>query len=51
VWVVHTLDRYIEGRTPDLMRMLRAECVVQQVFRGTVGDGDVTVCVAPPVGS
>lgn len=49
VWVLHTLDRYIEGRTPDLMAVLRTECVAQHVFRGTVGDGDVTVCVAPPI--
>lgn len=49
VWVVYTLKAYIESRTPDLMSALRTECAVARVFRGTVGDGDVTVCTAAPV--
>lgn len=48
VWVLYTLERYIE---PDLMQMLRSECVPARVFRGTVGGGDVTVCVAQPISS
>jgi uncharacterized membrane protein len=44
VWVLYTLEGYIEGSTPDLMAELRADCAPAQVFRSTVGNGDVTVC-------
>jgi hypothetical protein len=44
MWVLYTLERYIEARAPDLMRTLRTECAHEAVFRGTVGQGDVTVC-------
>lgn len=51
VWVLHTLDESIEAELPDLMRVLRADCAVARSFRGTLGqgNGDVTVCAAPPV--
>lgn len=49
IWVLYTLERYIENRAPDLMRTLRSECGAGAVFRGTVGQGDVTVCVVHPV--
>jgi mannosyltransferase len=48
VWVVYTLAEYIETGAPDLMRTLRDECAVEQVFRGTVAGGNVTVCTLPP---
>ncbi len=51
VWVLYTLENYIQLRTPDLMDTLRKDCAVQGVFRGTVGGGDVTVCAAAPVGA
>jgi mannosyltransferase len=51
VWVVYTLNSYIENDTPDLMDSLRRDCAVAGVFRGTVADGDVTVCTAPPLNS
>lgn len=47
VWVLHTLDSYIETETPDLMALLRTECTAVQVFPGTLGDGSVTVCTMP----
>jgi mannosyltransferase len=47
VWVAYTLADYIEAGTPDLMRALREECSVAEVFRGTVAGGDLTVCVLP----
>ncbi len=50
VWVLYTLERYIESRTPDLMQTLRDECTEAGVFRGTLGNGDITVCVIPPAG-
>ena len=49
VWVLHTLARNMEAGAPDLRQTLRDECSVAGVFRGTVADGDVTVCSLPPV--
>lgn len=49
VWVLYTLEGYIDVRTPDLMDTLRKDCAVQGVFRGTVGNADVKVCAAPPI--
>jgi hypothetical protein len=49
VWVLYTLKRYVERETPDIMNALRTECVVKGVFRGTVGDGEVTVCEMEPI--
>ena len=46
VWVLYTLEGYIASQTPDLMQALRADCAPVQVFRGTVGNGDITVCMA-----
>jgi mannosyltransferase len=48
VWVIYTLAEYIEADAPDLMRTLREECPVSQVFRGTVAGGNVTVCTLAP---
>ena len=48
VWVIYSLPEYIEVATPDLMRLLRNECKLAGVFRGTVAGGDVTVCTLPP---
>ena len=49
VWVLYTIPEYIEASDPELMRTLRTECAVEGVFRGTVGGGDITACVLPPV--
>jgi mannosyltransferase len=49
IWVLYTLKRYVERETPDIMNALRTECVVKGVFRGTVGDGEVTVCEMEPI--
>ena len=48
VWVVYTLAEYIEAGAPDLLRTLRDECSVAEVFRGTVAGGNVTVCSLSP---
>lgn len=47
VWGLYTLEDYIAISAPDLMQAIRAECKVEGVFRGTVGNGDVTVCAFP----
>jgi hypothetical protein len=49
VWVLYTLESYIENDSPDLMRALRTHCREAAVFRGTVGSGDVTACAVPPL--
>lgn len=49
VWMIYTLGEYIEADAPDLMRTLRDDCRVVEVFRGTVAGGDVTVCTLTPV--
>jgi mannosyltransferase len=48
VWMIYTLAEYIEADAPDLMRTLRDDCLVAEVFRGTVAGGDVTVCTLAP---
>jgi uncharacterized membrane protein len=45
VWVLSTFPRYIAARTPELARVLDAECGAIRVFRGTVSGGDIQVCV------
>jgi 4-amino-4-deoxy-L-arabinose transferase-like glycosyltransferase len=47
VWVLYTMAGYISLQAPALMKNLREECSEAGVFRGTVGGGDITVCVAP----
>jgi hypothetical protein len=49
VWVLYTLEGYIEMRRPEVMQTLRRQCANATVFRGTLGNGDVTVCVLAPV--
>jgi len=44
-WVVYTLPRYLEHSAPELMQMIRQECSPARVFRGTVGGGDIVVCI------
>ncbi len=46
-WLLYTLPRYIEAGTPDLMAGLRRVCPAPEIFRGTVGGGDVMVCHVP----
>lgn len=45
VWVVYTFPRYVEGETPDLMAAIRRDCTAKKVFPGTVGGGEITVCL------
>ena len=49
VWVLYTLERYIAARSPQLMLAIREDCAPEAVFRGTVGQGDVTVCRTQPI--
>ncbi|MEQ1896963.1 MAG: glycosyltransferase family 39 protein [Vicinamibacterales bacterium] len=44
-WVLYTFERYLESGAPEVAAVVRRECSRQQVFRGTVGGGDIVVCV------
>ncbi|MEZ5498937.1 MAG: glycosyltransferase family 39 protein [Steroidobacteraceae bacterium] len=48
VWVVYTLAMYIAAEDPQLMRVLNEDCRQRQRFRGTLGGGDLYVCVLEP---
>lgn len=48
VWVLSTFPRYIEASTPAIAALLRAECPAPRVFPGTVGGGDIHVCLLDP---
>src|SRR5579863_114700 len=48
VWVLYTFPMYVERKMPGLMDAIRRECTPQQVFPGTVGGGDIVVCVIEP---
>ena len=50
VWIVYTMPRYLPGSSPGVMEMIRKEFTVIQVFRGTLGDGDVYVAGFYPPG-
>jgi hypothetical protein len=48
VWVLYTFPMYLERKTPSLMAAIQSECATKQVFPGTVGGGDIVVCVIEP---
>jgi uncharacterized membrane protein YuzA (DUF378 family) len=48
VWLVYTFPRYLALEAPAVIETIRAECGNAVKFDGTVGDGDVFVCVLPP---
>jgi uncharacterized membrane protein len=45
VWLIYTLPRYLP---PALLESIRSKFTVIRVFRGTVGDGDVSVAKFQP---
>ena len=47
VWALYTLEGYLASEAPELMGALRAECVVEGRFPGTLNNGQITVCVMP----
>lgn len=51
VWVVRTMDGYIRANAPALLTLLESECTSAERFRGTVADGDLTVCKLTPIGA
>jgi mannosyltransferase len=51
VWMVYTFPEYVEGKVPGAMSVLRDQCAVAGIFRGTVAGGDVVVCTLSPARS
>jgi hypothetical protein len=51
VWMVYTFPEYVDGEVPGAMSVLRDQCTVAGVFRGTVAGGDVIVCTLAPASS
>jgi hypothetical protein len=49
-WVLWTFPRYLERHAPEIDRILHDECPERRTFRGTVGGGDVLLCVLPALG-
>jgi len=45
VWLVYTFPRYIEDETPGLMDAIHRSFKTIRVFPGTLGHGEVFVCV------
>jgi mannosyltransferase len=45
VWLVYTFPRYIEDETPGLMDAIQRRFKTVRVFPGTLGHGEVFVCV------
>ncbi len=44
-WVIWTFPRILERSAPDIATLLSRECPQPRTFRGTVGGGDILVCV------
>lgn len=47
-WLLYTFPRYLEQRAPDVAALIRTSCPVARVFPGTVGGGDIVVCILEP---
>jgi hypothetical protein len=44
-WLVYTFPRYLARGAPEVAALVDRECGAARTFRGTVGGGDVLVCV------
>ena len=47
VWALYTLENTLSVELQQVIEVLRPRCDAVAVFRGTLGDGDVTVCATP----
>jgi hypothetical protein len=43
-WLVYTLPKQLESRSPRLWNMIRESSTEEARFRGTLGGGDIVVC-------
>lgn len=44
-WVIWSFPRILERSAPEIAQLLSQECPQPRTFRGTVGGGDILVCV------
>jgi hypothetical protein len=44
LWVLYSQPRFLEHSLPEVMASIKGECRHRQVFRGSVGGGDVVLC-------
>ncbi len=53
LWVLYSQPRFLEHSLPEVMASIQGECRHRQVFRGSVGGGDVVLCAfdRPPPAS
>lgn len=49
LWLVYTFPRYITHEAAEIMKTITDECAQATKFNSSVGDGDVYVCVLPPL--
>lgn len=45
VWLIYTFPRYLELGAPEVAAIIARDCHDERVFPGTVGGGDIHVCV------
>jgi uncharacterized membrane protein YeaQ/YmgE (transglycosylase-associated protein family) len=48
VWLLYTFPRYLVRAAPEVHAVVDRECGSDVVFRGTVGGGDIHVCLLEP---
>lgn len=51
VWIVYTFARYMEVSAPEVLTIIRQDCVDEKYFPGTLGGGEIIVCRLPSTGS
>ena len=48
VWLLYTSPIHLRARHPDIWNIIQAEFATVRIFRGTLGNGEVYICQAPP---
>ena len=48
VWLLYTSPIHLSARYPDIWNIIQSEFTTVRVFRGTLGNGEVYLCQAPP---
>jgi hypothetical protein len=48
VWLLYTSPIHLRARYPDIWNIIQSEFTTVRVFRGTLGNGEIYLCQAPP---
>lgn len=48
VWLLYTSPIHLRVRYPDIWNIIQSEFTTVRVFRGTLGNGEIYLCQAPP---